>query len=467
MRVVLEVIKSVNTDVVGKNLVFDGCGMYIVGRPAKDGSNRGVQSLIPGDPHLSRGHMMIMVTPQQVLLRDISRFGTTVNGQKVTETKLKDGDVLRGGKTKFRVRLESMPDKAAGAGEAGSSDALDDLWKTKSSDHWPPVGGEKVRCLVCGELAENTPLSDLTETSLIAYVCPTCRAKQPDPQCPIPHYEKLATLGRGTLGPVFKARRKSTGKLAVVKVLAPEMCVIPNAVKTFLRQMRLAAQLTHPNIVPVVEMGQSGDQLWLASEYVDGVDARKLRQQLQGRLPLPDAVDIICQTLAGLQYAHSLNLVHRDVKPSNMLITGQPGKYVARLTDFGLIKNINEAGISQSRGEATGEGETRGTVPFMPPEQVSDCRFVKPQGDIYGAAASLYWLLTGEFVRNFAARDRRGDVKNPYLVILEDPIVPLRRRKPAISEAMARVVERALADDPEDRFETAAEMATALRDAIE
>ena len=177
MRVVLEVIKSINADVVGKNLVFDECGMYIVGRPAKDGSNRDIPSLIPGDQHLSRGHMMIMISPGQVLLRDISRFGTRVNGQKVTETRLKDGDVLRGGKTKFRVRLESMQEAPGGAGEDGASDTSDDPWKTKYGDSWPPVREREVQCLVCREPARNSPLSDLTETSLIAYVCPTCRAQ--------------------------------------------------------------------------------------------------------------------------------------------------------------------------------------------------------------------------------------------------------------------------------------------------
>ena len=170
----------------------------------------------------------------------------------------------------------------------------------------------------------------------------------------------------------------------MVKVLAAEMCVIPTAVKTFLRQMRLAAQLKHPNIVPVVEMGQSGDQLWLASEYVDGVDARKLRQQLEGRLPLRDAVDIICQTLAGLQYAHSLNLVHRDVKPSNVLVTGQPGEYVARLTDFGLIKNINEAGISQSRERPRERVRRAGRCPSCRPSRSAIVASSSPRGTSTG-----------------------------------------------------------------------------------
>jgi eukaryotic-like serine/threonine-protein kinase len=249
----------------------------------------------------------------------------------------------------------------------------------------------------------------------------------------------------------------------VLKMIAPEVATDPQAIKLFLRQMLLAAKLDHPKIVPIVEMGQAGSDLWLAAEYVDGVDARQLAQRLGGTVPLADAVDIVCQALEGLDYAHRQNLVHRDVKPSNILVTGSPGGYTARLADFGLLRNTDEAGVS----DITRQGEVRGTVPFMPPEQVLDCRFVKPAGDLYAAGATLYWLLTGELVRNFEARDRRGEVKDPFVVILEDPIVPLRQRNPSVPEPLAHAVERALAQEPEDRFATAAEMAAALRQSVE
>jgi len=102
----------------------------------------------------------------------------------------------------------------------------------------------------------------------------------------------------------------------------------------------------------------------------------------------------------------------------------------------------------------------------MRPEQVLDSRFVKPAGDIYAAAATLYWLLTGEFVRDFEARDARGEIKDPYLIILDDPIVPIRQRVPAIPKAVAEAIEKALEYDPEDRFATADEMARALRSSL-
>jgi eukaryotic-like serine/threonine-protein kinase len=129
-----------------------------------------------------------------------------------------------------------------------------------------------------------------------------------------------------------------------------------------------------------------------------------------------------------------------------------------------LARNTDEAGVFN----ITKKDDKRGTIPFMPPEQVLDCRFVKPAGDLYAAAASLYWMLTGAFVHDFKALDRRGELKDPYLIILEDPIIPLRdrTRNPSVPEPVARVVESALVREPEDRPESASELARALRKAM-
>jgi serine/threonine-protein kinase len=226
--------------------------------------------------------------------------------------------------------------------------------------------------------------------------------------------------------------------------------------------MRLAAGLDHPRIVPIVEMGQAGRDLWIASDYIEGVDARQLAHQRGGTLSLGDAVAITCQLLEALEHAHQQNLVHRDVKPPNILVTGQPGAYEAYLSDFGLIRNVDEAGLS----DITGPREARGTVPFMPPEQVLDCRFVKAAGDIYSTGATLYWLLAGQFVRDFEACDRRGERIDPYIVLLEHKVNLHGPGLPPIPEAVIRVLEKALAQEPEDRYETAAAMARALRTAL-
>jgi serine/threonine-protein kinase len=466
MRVILEVIESENASLIGQQFVFDQHQAFVVGRK----KNERVQFRIPEDPYFSRYHMMIEVNPPDCYVRDLgSRNGTKVNGRKVREARLKDGDKIGGGHTKMRLRIEAESPVAScsvapppPAEPAAAPPSRPNLESTTLFGLRPNVGGNReVVCAVCSAKAEDAQLLDLTQTRLLAYVCPTCTAQRQDNEHPIPNYRKIRKLSDGVLGPVYQARRVSSDKLVALKMLAPALHCNDSAVRTFLREMLLTARLDHPRIVPVVEIGKAGKDLWLASQWIEGVDARQWSQNHGGRVPVADAVEIVCQVLEALQYAHDSNLVHRDVKPANILVIESAGRYDARLTDFGLLRNTDEAGVTG----ITMEGEVRGSVPFMPPEQVMDCRFVKPAGDLYAAAATLYWLLTNEYIHDFEARDARGDVMDPYLIILDSPIIPLRQRDPSIPEPVARVVEQALASDPEDRYATAAEMSRELRSA--
>jgi pSer/pThr/pTyr-binding forkhead associated (FHA) protein len=460
MRVILEMLSGPQK---GKNFVFERPEAFVIGRK----KNERVQFRIPRDRYLSRYHMLIEVNRAECLLRDLgSTNGTQVNDRRIKTSVLNDGDLLRAGKSEILVRIEagSESEPEVDNGQAASDSPLDADWDTRVFGPGPKGPARKgLRCMICDEPAIDTHLNGLADTRLLAYVCPKCMKKNRDPEQPVPNYQKLDLLHRGELGPVYKARRTSTGKLVILKVLAPRLAEVAPAVRLFLRQMQLTAQLNHPRIVPVVEMGQAGSDLWVASEFIEGVDARTLTEQKGHRLPLDDAVAITLHVLEALDYAHGRNLVHRDVKPSNILVTGKPGVYEALLSDFGLAKNTDEAGVSSF----TDKNEIRGTIPFMPPEQVLDCRFVKPAGDLYAAAASLYWMLTGAFVHDFKVRDRKGEVKDPYAIILEDPIIPLRdeSRNPSVPEPVARVVETALAREPEQRPEFASELARALRKA--
>jgi len=462
MRVILEVIACADEKLVGKRFEFDQREAFVVGRKKSER----VQLRIPTDPYFSRHHMRIEICPPHCVVHDLnSHNGTFVNGEQVDDKQLQDGDILKGGRTEIRVSIDQTPAESAPPPPSlETPDQQKELgMETTLFGRRPDLSGPKEAvCQVCGAKAGESYLDELSQTGLLAYVCAKCTAERKDAEHPVPNYEKLGVLGRGSLGPVYKARQAATGRLVALKLLASEMVENPQAVKLFLREMMLAAGLRHPRIVPVVQIGQGGRDLWIASEYVEGVDARELARQRGGCLPPADAVAIVCQALAGLQYAHEKNLVHRDVKPSNILVSGRPGAYEARLADFGLLRHMDEAGVSG----ITREGDVRGTLPFMPREQVVDSRFVKPAGDIYGAGATLYWLLTGEYVRDFEATDGQGQRRDPYVVILEDAVIPIRRRNPAISQALSEAIHRALADEPEDRYESAAEMARALLGAV-
>ncbi len=293
-RVVLEVTKGPRT---GKQLAFTTHEAFVIGRE----KNKRVQFRVPGDRSMSGYHMLLEVNPPQCFLRDLGSLnGTFVNGKMIRHTHLTDGDVVCAGKTEIRVRIEDA--RPAGDGASGQVPAS----AAPGSQRSPRLGmsttvfgtvpgkgaAKDLRCSICNKLAHDTFLGDLEDTRILAYVCPNCREQHRTPEQPIPNYQKLKKMGHGALGPVYKARRMNTGKLVVLKVLSPEIAGNLGAVQLFVRQMTLAATLQHPLIVPIVEMGQAGDELWLACDFVDGKDAAELANGLGGSVPLSDAVGI-------------------------------------------------------------------------------------------------------------------------------------------------------------------------------
>jgi serine/threonine-protein kinase len=161
-----------------------------------------------------------------------------------------------------------------------------------------------------------------------------------------------------------------------------------------------------------------------------------------------------CQVLKGLEQAHSLGFVHRDIKPENILIARLPEGLVAKISDFGLAKSFRGLGLSG----LTFSGEMRGTVPFMPPEQMLDFKTVTPSGDLYATAATLYYLISGQFIY-----DQVGDGGDLIRTLLEEPPVPIQQRRADVPSGLAAVLQKCLSRDPKDRYPTAAALRQALR----
>src|SRR5262249_44421551 len=173
-----------------------------------------------------------------------------------------------------------------------------------------------------------------------------------------------------------------------------------------------------------------------------------------GNYPVGQACRMASHVLKGLEQAHSLGFVHRDIKPENILIGRQPEGLIAKISDFGLAKSFRGLGLSG----LTFSGEMRGTVPFMPPEQMLDFKTVLPSGDLYATAATLYYLLTCQFIYDQVAEG--GDL---IPALLEEQPVPTQKRRSDIPAGLARVLEKCLSRDPSDRYPTAAAMRQALR----
>ena len=219
----------------------------------------------------------------------------------------------------------------------------------------------------------------------------------------------------------------------------------------FLREAAILEQLRHDHIVGFHASGEAGGLLFFVMEMVRGCDAGQLLAR-QGPLGVPRAVALTRQLLAGLEYAHGLGFIHRDIKSGNVLVQADSGGERVKLADFGLARAYQESPLSG----LTMSGSAGGTPRFMPPEQVTDFRGVRPAADQYSAAATLYHLLTGAYI--FDGTDTRELFRK---MLTEEP-VPLRSRRADLPPALADVVHRALARQPERRFADVAAFGRAL-----
>jgi pSer/pThr/pTyr-binding forkhead associated (FHA) protein len=442
MRVILDVLQGPRQ---GRSFVFDRHDTFIVGR------SRFVHCPVPEDSALSRDHFLIEINPPRCEIRDLgSTNGTFVNDRRVDRAKLTSGDHIAAGQSIFRVRVETASHPGSESETATGSRTL-----TVSLDCPPPIV-----CAGCGLPAPagidvaSGPNQVVTAGEPVEWLCDLCRAEASALPQPVPHYTTLRELGRGAMGIVYQAQHTQTGKLVALKLIVPESAAARSAVDRFLREMSVISQLKHPNIVEWLEQGMTRGQFWFAMEYVAGSNLEALANSEPGRYPIAQACRMACQVLKGLEQAHSLGFVHRDIKPENILIGRQPEGLVAKISDFGLAKSFRGLGLSG----LTFSGEMRGTVPFMPPEQMLDFKTVLPSGDLYSTAATLYYLLTSQFIYDQVAEG--GDL---IRTLLEEAPVPVRKRRPNVPVPLAAVLQKCLARDPKDRYPTATAMRQALR----
>jgi serine/threonine protein kinase len=271
----------------------------------------------------------------------------------------------------------------------------------------------------------------------------------------VPGYAIDRRIGRGGMGEVFQARRLRDGREVALKLMRPEMGGDAEARAGFLREIDVMARLRHPHIVAVLDRGSAGDAFFLAMEYCAGGSLSSAIARQQGPLPEAAAVRLGLQVLDALADAHARGFVHRDIKPENVLLADE-ALAVAKLADFGLAKSFQDAGLSGM----TATGAVAGTPQFMPREQLTNFRLVRPSGDVWSLAATLYHVLTLDYPREFPFG------VEPLQVILEGPIVPLRDRRPDLPAKLGAVIDKGLADDVAVRYPDAQTMRAALRGAL-
>jgi hypothetical protein len=423
--------------------------------------------LAASDTSASRHHFLLEVNPPQARLRDLGSLnGTHVNGVRHggrrkgespedavarggAEVDLRDGDEVRVGATVIRMQL-SAPAACSDCGR-------------------PIAEAERGRCGWVGGvyLCEACRRGTVTVGGAAREAGPPARlASAPDeedsdaarPGQTIGPYEIERLLGKGGMGAVYLARRRAgatpgaggtADRRVALKVMLPRMAD-QGAQEIFVREIEVTRSFRHPNIVGLLDFGKHEGRFYFALEYCEGGSAEELRRRHGGRVPLPSALRIAVDALEGLAAAHEAGFVHRDLKPDNVLLA-EDG--TARLADFGLAKSFQQAGLSGM----TATGMVAGTFEFMPREQLTSYRQARPTTDVWSMAATVYYLLTGEYARDFSSHP------DPLAVILGGGTVPLRQRDSSLPADLAALIDRALDDEPSRRFPTAREFVTALR----
>lgn len=408
----------------GKTFSFTDHDTFIFGRMDD------CHARITDDTEVSRHHFILEVNPPQACLRDLGSLnGTYVNGKK------------------FGAR------KAGESPEDGAKRRYPEV--ALQHGDWIKVGRTEIEVAITQpkEPPRHAALGDISllspeQLARILFASPENEA----PKLEIPSCKIEAEIGRGGFGAVYRARRIADGKTVAVKVMLSRVDADDEAIEKFRREVAVTAQLRHPNIVQVFDSGAAGTAFYFIMEFCDGGSAGDLMRQNRGPLSLAQAKPIILGALTGLAHAHGEGIVHRDLKPHNILIA----RGEVRLADFGFAKSFEQAGLSGM----SMTGSYAGTPVFMPREQITNYKYVKPVSDVWSIAATIYNLITGAYPYPFT-KDR-----DPIDVILHEQIIPLRQRDATLPAPLATVLEKSLAVKTKDRYQTAGEMLAAMKRAL-
>jgi len=290
-------------------------------------------------------------------------------------------------------------------------------------------------------------------------------------------YRLLQRLGEGGSGQVFKAEHIMMKRPVALKVLRADLMTDPEMRGRFEREIQVISQITHPHVVQAHDAGTVGNTYYLAMEYLQGQDLNRVVRK-SGPLPVDQACDFIRQAALALQHIHEHGLVHRDVKPSNLILCEPAGAAIVaagdrdrtlalapavarpaaivKLLDLGLARLYRLDAAERTRSLTANDSMTLGTLDYLPPEQAVNFHTVDARGDIYGLGCTFYYLLTGHppFTEGTVAEIlMKHQTADPH---------PVQQRRPDLPPWVAALVQKMMAKRPEDRLQTAAEVAAAL-----
>lgn len=414
----------------------------------------------------SRYHAAFEASLDGVLVIDLdSRNGVFINDRRLVTTSVRDGDVVRLGSATFRVRREI------------AADAFPLQPKARPRVVPSPEGVSRtVKAIpyVC-EICEGTgPVPAVDHEAWwieLAWICPSCAEARRTatvswevPRVPqLGDFDLLRFVARGGMGAVYEARHVRSGMRAAVKVMLPERALDRIALKRFMKEQKIVSQLAHPRVVRSIDVGTSDrGEPFVATEFLSQGDADGLASSTSD---VRAVVSIAADMFTALAFAHENGFVHRDVKPSNLLVEpGERGRRRAKLSDFGLAKSFRDIGGTV----LTKEGEVGGSAAFIAPEQLLGFRDVGPTADVYSASSSLYYLLTGDVPVVLSCPTAQATQTQICLAVLSEPRVPVLSRRPNLHPYLAQWIDLLVTRDHTKRAHVAAAtVAEMLRGALQ
>jgi serine/threonine-protein kinase len=499
-RVTLEFIRG---QLKGQTYTFIEPSTLLLGR------HKDCEPRFPDKEHksVSRHHALLEINPPDVCVRDLGSLnGTFVDEEKVgqrppgtepdkkhasAEKDVPDGaevSLAKEGGVTFRVRI-IVPAQCTACGVGLTDD---------EKEACAQPGGSYL-CPGCRHRAEDAAAPVVKPCAWCErevrterganrpglFVCENCRkdvqgmmrdllgqAQAGAPELRVLRgYDILEELGAGGMGAVYLARHQRTAAPAAIKLMLPKVAADEEAIALFQREIRNTMSLSHRHVVRLLDHGFAKGALFMVTEYCDGGTAEDLRRHRGGVLAVDEAVEIALQALEGLAYCHTADipfvkqkgggygpgkgLVHRDVKPTNLFLTGWGSGRVVKVGDFGLARAFAESGLSGG----TRTGAVGGTYEFMCRKQVARYKDAGPEVDVWSLAASLYYLLTGWPPRDFGDGDR-------CLAVLEVDPTPIGKRRADLPPRLAEVIDAALREEPAMPFKTAGDFKHALEDAV-
>lgn len=440
------------------------------------GRTKDARLSLPDDPYISRQHFLMEISSCSCRITDLgSKNGVFINGVRYGGRKppdpgveqardgrmggsLRDGDIIIVGNTVMEISIQgNIP--CAVCGKEISVAAL-------------PHENNEYEMYLCGacrsqeESSGSEPVFDSVKSKPLELLNEILSSAVPfsgDETPKLRGYHLEKEIGGGNMGRVYMGICELSGVTVAVKTMTPRFSADEEAVRMFRREVEITRQLKHPNIVELIEYGKVEDLFYFVVEYVDGPDLDSFIRSRGGKIPLQEAAPVMLGALDGLAYAHRAKIrmktqdgqvktftgiVHRDIKPNNILLTNEETGWIPKISDFGISKSFESAGLS----DMTQPGMVAGTPVYWPREHITYYRYLNPATDVFSIAAVFYEMLTGALVREgfdplYMKSKKQGrppGMSDFMRVLAENPTIPIRDRLPDIPGPVADVIDRAL-----------------------